>query len=209
MFDSSFINSVGSEIVTLVVGKNRQDVHVDKAILCKRSEHFRKMFSGQFKESSTLRVKLLEKEPQTIQFFVLRLYAGADTFKFPERRLINAREALNLHLLAQEWLILDLQTATFNRIRRGLPELANADRCVSLWYIVGDATIRFAVLTRYLQLMDEHVPRNDIESLSNSYHDDPQFLKDALVCRTVLARTRSSAIPISFTEFCELWNATS
>jgi BTB/POZ domain len=100
----------GGEMVTIVVGPDKHEFLVPKSIICKE-QYFKAAFTGNFKESGTNTLIMLEEDPVTFDQ-LLRWIHGDE--KFISRELgaevrFNFRILANLYILADKLNIIVLR----------------------------------------------------------------------------------------------------
>jgi hypothetical protein len=81
---------MGSEIVSVFVGKKRKEFNVHKKLICKASKFFNDAFTGTFKEGQDNKMYMPEDDPDVFACFVDWLYrnplpAVEDNFEDPKR----------------------------------------------------------------------------------------------------------------------------
>jgi len=81
---------MGSETVSVLVGKKRKEFNVHKKLICQASKFFNDAFSGPFKEGQENRMHMPEDDPEVFSCFVDWLYRNPlpvveDTIKVPKK----------------------------------------------------------------------------------------------------------------------------
>ena len=71
-----YFSSMLSPIVKVSVGDAKATFHLHSDLLCKKTSYFRGCLQGQFSESVTREVVMLETNPNAFQYFVKWLYTG-------------------------------------------------------------------------------------------------------------------------------------
>ena len=64
-------------MVNIFVGPKRKRYHVHKALLCDRSEYFRAMFQGGYKETEEKEVFLVDEDTSAIELFITWIYGAS------------------------------------------------------------------------------------------------------------------------------------
>ncbi|KAL3420280.1 BTB/POZ domain-containing protein [Phlyctema vagabunda] len=73
---SSFLESMGTDMVDLYVGAKRQLFRVHKLAMCRQIEYFDKMFNGSFRETSELRASFPDDDPRAFDLLLGWIYTG-------------------------------------------------------------------------------------------------------------------------------------
>lgn len=101
-------------MVNISVGPKRKKYHVHKDLLCNRSEYFRAMFQGGYKETQTKEVFLVDEEASVMELFVTWIYGT--TLRGPAN--VNENSAyLGLLVLSEKFLIEQLHNECIDLIR--------------------------------------------------------------------------------------------
>ncbi|CAG8954351.1 hypothetical protein HYFRA_00005975 [Hymenoscyphus fraxineus] len=72
----SFTRNLGTEVVTVFAGKEKQPFVVHKALLTSACEYFEKALNGKFKEAEEKKIHFDEEDPATIELLIAFLYLG-------------------------------------------------------------------------------------------------------------------------------------
>ena len=214
-------------MATLVVGPEKEHITVDKTLLCKGADFFGVAFNSGFKEGSTLVMKMPEEEPRLVKFVVKWLYAAPKYFEFPDKNPLPYEDILRLYLLAEKWILKDLQRRTFLHIDARTKRLTSAEHCRQLWDIVQESSVRFLVIQRYCLLLDDALEKELGPTMSENFRgasykvqifpamnslyqqtdDNAQFWRDVLLYHTVVAKLKrlSLSLPNCFESYLEAW----
>ena len=188
-----FIDSIGGETATLVVGPEEERIAVDKALLCKGAEFFRAAFNSGFKEGSTLVMKMPEEEPRLVKLVVIWLYAGASNFGFPVKSPLPLEDILKLYVLAEKWILKDLQRGVYNEIEARTKNLKNPEQCRELWSRIEDSSVRFLVIQQYCKLLDDALDEKLGKILSNGSRGISETAKLISTTNTLYQQTNGNA----------------
>ncbi|KAF5877974.1 uncharacterized protein Bfra_000139 [Botrytis fragariae] len=98
--DFNLGKSLGYELVTIIVGKEKRKFAVHKQLICESVAYFRGAFSvGGFKESQDCSMDIPEDEPGVFEYFMHWLYRGTllGVYIFAEKLCVNelANKAIN------------------------------------------------------------------------------------------------------------------
>ena len=181
--------------MVLIVGKEQEHVTVDKALLCNSILFFNKAFTGQFKEAKTNTINLPEEEPEVVKTFVLWLYRDPFSAGFLKRSEIDDGTILNLFALAEKWTVDPLMNAAFEALKARENQKVDNRACREQWYMTQGSKIRFVPVIKYVKQLGSG-SAVDVDSIPV---DEPEFLKDALVCR--LRMTNYLCLPWKMDDF--------
>ncbi len=83
---------MGSETVSIFVGKKRKEFNIHKKLICEASKFFNDAFNGPYKEGQENRMHMPEDDPEVFSCFVDWLYRNPlpvveDTFEVPKKRV--------------------------------------------------------------------------------------------------------------------------
>ena len=174
--------------MTLVVGKSKDRLLVDKWILCQHVPFFDRAFNSNFPEATTSVMELPEDKTHLIQTFILWLYAGAPPDWSPENWKPRFMSLLEMYLLGEKWILEDLQSAMYRLLYKHHEECEDFDACQEGWKLTQDSTIRFVMIARCHALLFRKPPgRNEggigTSAIKDRLGSDPEFLKEALLYR--------------------------
>jgi hypothetical protein len=65
---------MGSEVVSVLVGKKRKEFNIHKKLICQASKYFNDAFTGPFKEGQENKMYMPEDDPEVFSYFVDWLY---------------------------------------------------------------------------------------------------------------------------------------
>jgi hypothetical protein len=105
--------NLGTELVTIYVGKKPTQLVIHKKLLCDTTDFFLKTFSGSFKESEGI-MHLPEEHPGAFSLSVNWLYRSRATHVNTVRHWINL---FNLYIFAEKLCLNELANRTIDRIR--------------------------------------------------------------------------------------------
>ena len=186
--------------MTLIAGDEKEAIQVDRALLCANVPYFEGAFRGNFKEAKSSSVAIPEQSPRNVKVFVMWLYSGCNENGLPREAKSNLPCIVSLFAAGEKWLIPSLQRACFRELKERIYRVDDVEVLRRAWKIVSDSKIRYAIVARYLRVLDT---RSDfIKGIGSALGGDPQFWKDVAVCRTV---HRSLTIPASLDGYTRLW----
>jgi len=122
-------------MVDIFVGPKRKKYHVHKELLCNRSEHFRAMFQGGYKETQTKEVFLIDEDASAVELFVTWIYGT--TLRGP----MNANESsayLGLLVLSEKFLIEQLHNECIDLIRAYFRDGSHPVRAQDVKYVCNN-----------------------------------------------------------------------
>lgn len=107
-------SNLGTEFVTIYVGKEQKEYIVHKQVICNTADYFSKAFTGAFQERVGV-MHLPEETSDAFGLFVHWLYKG----EVPLIHTQNYLERLfKLYVFAEKLCLVELANRTMNRIRR-------------------------------------------------------------------------------------------
>ncbi|KAK6613827.1 ankyrin repeat-containing protein [Botrytis cinerea] len=107
--------SLGHELVTIVVGKEKRKFAVHKQLICESVAYFRGAFSaGGFKESQECSMDMPEDEPGVFEYFMHWLYRGT----VPEAKALeDFDQLLGVYIFAEKLCVNDLANKAIDAIQ--------------------------------------------------------------------------------------------
>ena len=119
-------------MVDIFVSPAQTHFRVHKKLLCTKSEYFKKMFSGDFKEVIESAVRMPEDDADAFDLFVQWLYSGR--LEYPDMALNTSTSGpmwnrFNLHCFAEKICLPDLMDYTMSSI---MSACARGDKSPSL-----------------------------------------------------------------------------
>ena len=183
-------------MTTLLVGADKAALFVDKALICTRSEVFRKAFSSDLSEGRTGVMELPEEDVKTVGNFIRWTHSGDIDFLYLEDHVdddswevnlqdgVGVLSALGLFLFAEKYMINELKHQCWRRLRglqkhndrRDLIPHFTYEQLFDAWKLARHSRIRFIISLRYLQqLLVDGAWLEWPDKLA-----DPAFLLDAM-----------------------------
>ncbi|KAM0141390.1 hypothetical protein ACHAP3_002253 [Botrytis cinerea] len=107
--------SLGHELVTIVVGKEKRKFAVHKQLICESVAYFRGAFSaGGFKESQECSMDMPEDEPGVFEYFMHWLYRGT----VPEAKALeDFEQLLGVYIFAEKLCVNELANKAIDAIQ--------------------------------------------------------------------------------------------
>ena len=177
------IDGVGTALVTVLIGPDKQALTVDRAILCKGADFFHKALNEEFKEAKTSTLELPEDDPTSFRIFLLWAAGGSCEYHLPKWNGIGVYDVLKAFHFSEKYTIESLQTICYKALTvDDMLESIPRDSFYKAWAVVKDSIIRFAVIVEYWRSLNCSLDASDrIRDES-----DVDFLRDVLVCRTLV-----------------------
>ncbi|KAK0119335.1 hypothetical protein ONS95_008177 [Cadophora gregata] len=105
--------SLGTELVTIHVGKKRKEFVIHKKLICDKVDYFQKAFQGNFLESNGA-MYLADETPGAFALFIDWLYKSNIVKHYTRTHFINL---VNLYILSEKICLNDLGNRAMDRIR--------------------------------------------------------------------------------------------
>ena len=154
---SKTMELVGQAVVTLIVGSSKTSFYIDKALLCGYVAFFNKAFNGKFKEAQNSLMELPDENPGTVQNFVRWLHDGLSMDFLALEYDISPEELLELFMLAEKWMLDDLQEEAYQKMDLVFSFIENVEVCRRYWRLARDSRIRFIPLLAYAQCLAKSI----------------------------------------------------
>ncbi|TGO85245.1 hypothetical protein BPOR_0416g00050 [Botrytis porri] len=107
--------SLGYELVTIIVGKEKRKFAVHKQLICESVTYFRGAFSaGGFKESQDCSMDIPEDDPGVFEYFMHWLYRGT----VPEAKILeNFDQLLGVYIFAEKLCVNELANKAIDALQ--------------------------------------------------------------------------------------------
>jgi BTB/POZ domain len=111
---------MGTEMVDLYVGPQKDRFHVHKEVLCKKIPYFEKMFKGEFKEATEDQATFPEDNPESFDLLLGWVYHNSIRPLVALREgginslSVNSWSIIKFYLLAEKFCLSQLQDQIFN-----------------------------------------------------------------------------------------------
>ncbi|KAN0122059.1 hypothetical protein V8E51_000385 [Hyaloscypha variabilis] len=117
-------DTLGSEVVQIFVGPEKQLFQVHKTLLCSASEFFKKAFNGDFVEAFINQMDLPEDKPEIFAMFVAWLYGNGKLVFDLENcgAFSGVDELIQLYVFANGKCCDALKNSTMDMLRAGLAQ---------------------------------------------------------------------------------------
>ncbi|TGO09404.1 hypothetical protein BTUL_0167g00240 [Botrytis tulipae] len=114
LVNPTFGDSLGLEIVTLIVGPKRKEFTVHKKLICDSCDYFEKAFCGPFLEGTEGKIYFPEDSSDAVALFIEWLYRRTVPFNQTHAQFDTF---IKLYLLSEKWCFYQLGNMVINGIK--------------------------------------------------------------------------------------------
>ena len=199
---SKTFESVGTTVVSLIVGPSKTTFQVDKSLLCGSVDFFSKAFNSEFKEAQTSQMELPDDKAETVRNFLTWLYSGPSMQNLLRVSGISFGEMLELFILAEKLALNELQQELYEKIKDKALSFKEVEICQEYWQLAKDSRIRFVPLVMYARNLRGR--SEDLTTLQQTIGNDTDFLQDVALCQIIFQIHRENLwylLPSSLEEF--------